>query len=54
MASFIGSRNTVQCRSHHQKLEERFKHFKKIISAVKNEIGRKEYKVQFKKWTNSG
>jgi len=35
MANFIGTRNALQCRSHHQKLEEKYIHTTKIINIFK-------------------
>ena len=35
MAKFIGTRNALQCRSHHQKLEDRYLYPNKIISNYK-------------------
>lgn len=35
MSDFIGTRNGLQCRSHHQKLEEKYVYTNKIIAAFK-------------------
>lgn len=35
MAKFIGTRNALQCRSHHQKLEDRYLYPNKIIANYK-------------------
>lgn len=35
MARFIGTRNALQCRSHHQKLEDRYLYPNKIIANYK-------------------
>lgn len=35
MAKFVGTRNALQCRSHHQKLEDRYLYPNKIISNYK-------------------
>lgn len=35
MARFIGTRNALQCRSHHQKLEDRYLYPNKIIAHYK-------------------
>jgi len=35
MAKFIGTRNPLQCRSHHQKLEDRYLYPNKIIGNYK-------------------
>lgn len=44
MSEFIGSRTTTQCRTHHQKYEQKFRNFKTIISIYKEEIGYENYK----------
>jgi len=35
MSRFIGTRNALQCRSHHQKLEDRYLYPNKIIANFK-------------------
>lgn len=35
MAAYIGTRNALQCRSHHQKLEEKYVYPNKIINFFK-------------------
>ena len=35
MADFIGSREAEQCRSHHQKMEKKFKTFYKILKSLR-------------------
>jgi len=35
MSKFIGTRNALQCRSHHQKLEDRYLYPNKIIANFK-------------------
>lgn len=35
MANFINTRNALQCRSHHQKLEEKYRHIPTIINIFK-------------------
>lgn len=35
MADFIGSREAEQCRSHHQKMEKKFKSFYKILKNLR-------------------
>lgn len=35
MARYIGTRNALQCRSHHQKLEDRYLYPNKIIASYK-------------------
>ena len=36
MSAFISTRNALQCRSHHQKLEEKYVNINKIIFLYKN------------------
>jgi hypothetical protein len=43
MSQFIKSRNEIQCRSHHQKLIEKYRDFKKIISSFKNHVGKESF-----------
>lgn len=43
MSGFIKSRNALQCRSHHQKLEERYCYANKIISAFKHHANMELY-----------
>lgn len=43
MASFILTRNSVQCRCHHTKLIRTFKHINKIVKNFQTEIGFSEY-----------
>lgn len=43
MASFIETRNSVQCRCHHTKLIRTFKHINKIVKNFQSEIGFSEY-----------
>ena len=38
MADFIGSREAEQCRSHHQKMEKKFKSFYKILKNLRFEF----------------
>ena len=38
MADFIGSREAEQCRSHHQKMEKKFKSFYKILKNLRYEF----------------
>ncbi len=44
MSQFIVSRNGLQCRSHHQKLEEKYISTNKIILAYKDKFDIEEYK----------
>lgn len=44
MARFIATRNSLQCRSHHQKLEEKYTHVNKIISLYKSFFSKTAYK----------
>jgi hypothetical protein len=44
MAQFISTRNSLQCRSHHQKLEEKYTHANKIIALFKNHFNKTLYK----------
>lgn len=46
MASFISTRNSLQCRSHHQKLEEKYNHVNKIIAFYKPYLNKTAYKQQ--------
>jgi hypothetical protein len=49
MASFIVTRNALQCRSHHQKLEEKYIHATKIINVFKPSFDRNLYKEAFER-----
>ena len=44
MAHFISTRNSLQCRSHHQKLEEKYTHVNKIIALYKGQFNKNLYK----------
>ena len=44
MAHFISTRNSLQCRSHHQKLEEKYTHVNKIIALYKGHYNKTLYK----------
>ena len=44
MAYFISTRNSLQCRSHHQKLEEKYTHVNKIIALYKPHFNKSLYK----------
>lgn len=47
MADFLGSRNSLQCRSHHQKLLEKYGETKLIIASYKKHVGREFYRHHF-------
>jgi hypothetical protein len=44
MADFVSTRNALQCRSHHQKLEEKYTHAIKIVNLFKQHFDRSEYR----------
>lgn len=44
LASFVGTRTSPQCRSHHQKLFDKFKYVSRIIDTFKTEVGVDYYK----------
>jgi hypothetical protein len=44
MADFIVTRNALQCRSHHQKLEEKYTHAPKIVNLFKPTFDKNEYR----------
>lgn len=44
MADFIVTRNALQCRSHHQKLEEKYTHASKIVNLFKPSFDRTAYR----------
>ena len=44
MAQFISTRNSLQCRSHHQKLEEKYTHVNRIIALFKSHFNKILYK----------
>ncbi len=44
MSDFVASRNALQCRSHHQKLEEKYTHAIKIVNLFKQHFDRSEYR----------
>lgn len=55
MGHFISSRNSLQCRSHHQKLEEKYTHINKIIALFKpffNKITYKNFMEQLEAFHN--
>lgn len=44
MADFLVTRNALQCRSHHQKLEEKYNHAPKIVNVFKPSFDRTAYR----------
>lgn len=44
MADYIITRNALQCRSHHQKLEEKYTHAPKIVNLFKPSFDRTAYR----------
>jgi hypothetical protein len=44
MSRFISTRNALQCRSHHQKLEEKYNQINKIINLYKGAFNKNLYK----------
>ena len=53
MSQFIGTRSCIQCRTHHQKYENKFGDCISIISIYKQEIGIREYKKHKKELLGS-
>lgn len=47
MSHFIATRNSLQCRSHHQKLIEKLGEIKAIIIAFKKYFGKQYYRQQY-------
>lgn len=47
MSHFIATRNSLQCRSHHQKLIEKLGEIKAIILAFKKYFGKQYYRQQY-------
>ena len=47
LSAFIGSRSPSQCRSHHQKMFDKFKYVSKIVETFKIEVGLAQYKAKF-------
>jgi len=43
MAAFIKAKNPIQCRSHHQKYEARYKYPHKIIKEEKDKLDQQLY-----------
>lgn len=54
MAEFIGSRKSLQCRSHHQKLIEKFMEVKNIINIFKKYYGAQFIREQTQKYGAKG
>lgn len=52
MAGYITTRNSLQCRSHHQKLEEKYGHVNKIINYYKPFFSKTTYKQNFETLIN--
>lgn len=48
MAEFMRTRNSLQCRSHHQKLLEKMGDSKIIIKNFKKNVGKRYYKEQYR------
>jgi|JI9StandDraft_2_1071091.scaffolds.fasta_scaffold1541313_1 hypothetical protein len=48
MSDFIETRTSVQCRSQNQRLFRKFKNFRTIISAFKEEYGKDKFEADFK------
>ena len=48
MSDFIETRTSVQCRSQNQRLFRKFKNFRTIISAFKEEYGKERFEADFK------
>ena len=44
MSSFIQTRNALQCRSHHQKLEEKYIRTSKIVATFKPYFRKENYR----------
>lgn len=47
MSLFIATRNSLQCRSHHQKLIEKLGEIKAIVLAFKKYFGKQYYRQQY-------
>lgn len=48
MSDFIETRTSVQCRSQNQRLFRKFKNFRMIVSAFKEDYGRERFDADFK------
>lgn len=48
MAKFIKSRSAVQCRTHHQKYENKYGDVKTILRVFRDQLGHENYKVCIK------
>jgi hypothetical protein len=44
MSEFVGTRNSLQCRSHHQKLIEKLGDVKTVVLNFKKLIGKDAYR----------
>lgn len=47
LSAFIVTRTSSQCRSHHQKMFDKFKYISKIVELFKIKVGVPEYKAKF-------
>lgn len=47
MASFIGSRTSLQCRSHHQKFLEKLGDIKSIINNFKKYLTKEDFRQHY-------
>ena len=54
MAEFIGSRSSIQCRTHHQKYEQKFGDTKAIVNIYKEEVGFSNFKKMVKDLVTKG
>jgi hypothetical protein len=54
MAEFIASRNSLQCRSHHQKLLEKLGEIKVIITNFKKYISKEQFKAKYQELFGKG
>ena len=46
LSAFVGTRTSSQCRSHHQKLFEKYKYISKTIEAFRSQIPMTTYKTR--------
>lgn len=51
MSEFIGTRSPIQCRTHHQKYENKFGETTNILRVYRESIGKENYKVMVKRFT---
>lgn len=54
MAEFITSRSSIQCRTHHQKMESKFGDTKAIVQFYKDEVGLTNFKKMVKDFITKG